>query len=239
MRTTVEVTVGLLVVLLLCALAFRLELRARVSDSALHGFQRSPHASRRLSPWHCDSLYMTPKTPAHLVATWIALEDVHPDAGPLVYYPASHKIPLYTFSDGTHHARQEEMPNWSAYIESEMRRRGIEAKTFLAGKGDLFIWHSDLVHGGSAIGDPTRTRRSLVCHYFTESVQLLEPKVRRINRFSQGVHTPPERFGPDRPFPEEVYLRRYPDVREAVERGFIPSGFYHYQHHGFAEKRPL
>ena len=35
MRTTVEVTVGLLVVLLLCALAFRPELRARMSDSAL------------------------------------------------------------------------------------------------------------------------------------------------------------------------------------------------------------
>ena len=198
-------------------------------------------------PIHIDSLYMTPKTPAHLVATWIALEDAHPDAGPLVYYPASHKIPLYTFSDGTRQARQEEMPNWSAYIESEMRRRGIEAERFLAGKGDLFIWHSDLVHGGSAIGDPTRTRRSLVCHYFTESDCASDANLRLeelndglwINRFSQGVHTPPERFGPDRPFPEEVYLRRYPDVREAVERGFIPSGFYHYQHHGFAEKRPL
>jgi hypothetical protein len=35
MRTTVEVTVGLLVALLLCALAFRPELRAHVSDSAL------------------------------------------------------------------------------------------------------------------------------------------------------------------------------------------------------------
>src|SRR4051812_8282031 len=102
-------------------------------------------------PIHIDSLYMTPKTQAHLVATWTALEDVHPDAGPLVYYPGSHKIPLYTFSDGTHHARQDEMPGWTAYVEREMQSRGITAQTFLARKGDLFIWHSDLVHGGSAI----------------------------------------------------------------------------------------
>lgn len=198
-------------------------------------------------PIHIDSLYMTPKTPAHLVATWVALEDVHPNAGPLVYFPGSHKIPLYTFSDGTHHARQEEMPAWSAYIESEMRNRGIAAETFLAQKGDLFIWHSDLVHGGSAIADPTKTRRSLVFHYFTESdctgaedLQLEELNDGLwINRFTQGVHTAPERFGPERPFPEELYLHRYPDVREAVEKGWIASGFQHYQHYGYSEKRPL
>jgi Protein involved in biosynthesis of mitomycin antibiotics/polyketide fumonisin len=198
-------------------------------------------------PIHIDSLYMTPKTQAHLVATWIALEDVHPDAGPLVYYPGSHKIPLYTFADGTHHARQEEMDQWTAYIMGEMERRGIKRQTFLAGKGDLFIWQSDLVHGGSAMADTNRTRRSLVCHYFTESDCVRDNTLRLeelngglwINRFSQGVHIAPERFGPDRPFPEELYLRRYADVREAVARGRIPSGFYHYQHHGFAEKRPL
>jgi hypothetical protein len=190
---------------------------------------------------------MTPKTQSHLLATWIALEDVHPDAGPLVYYPGSHKIPLYTFADGTHHARQEEMNRWTAYIQDEMEGRGIKSQTFVAGKGDLFIWHSDLVHGGSALADPTKTRRSLVCHYFSENDCARDENLQLeelngglwINRFSQGVHTPPERFGPDRPFPEELYLRRYPDVREAVAKRLIPSGFYHYQHHGFAEKRPL
>ena len=198
-------------------------------------------------PIHIDSLYMTPKTQSHLLATWIALEDVHPDAGPLVYYPGSHKIPLYTFADGTHHARQEEMNRWTAYIQDKMERRGIKGQTFIAGKGDLFIWHSDLVHGGSALADRTKTRRSLVCHYFTENDCARDENLRLeelngglwINRFSQGVYTPPERFGPDRPFPEELYLRRYPDVRQAVAKRFIPSGFYHYQHHGFAEKRPL
>jgi len=44
-------------------------------------------------PIHIDSLYMTPKTQSHLLATWIALEDVHPDAGPLVYYPRQPQDP--------------------------------------------------------------------------------------------------------------------------------------------------
>ena len=33
----------------------------------------------------------------------------------------------------------------------------------------MFIWHSDLVHGGSPIADDSRTRASLVCHYFGEA----------------------------------------------------------------------
>jgi hypothetical protein len=35
-------------------------------------------------------------------------------------------------------------------------------------KGDILIWHSALVHGGSLINDPNQTRKSFVCHYSTE-----------------------------------------------------------------------
>ena len=117
-------------------------------------------------PKHIDSLYMTPRTPHSLIATWIAFEDVHPDSGPLVYFPGSHRIPLYTFNDGTHHASREEIVDWFDYIDVQIRLRGIKEKTLLARKGDVFIWHSDLVHGGSPIRDMKRTRSSMVCHYF-------------------------------------------------------------------------
>ncbi|MCU0705083.1 MAG: phytanoyl-CoA dioxygenase family protein [Fimbriiglobus sp.] len=118
-------------------------------------------------PDHIDSLYMTPRTPGQLAATWIALEDAHPDAGQLFYYPGSHRIPLYTFADGTHHASNAEAQAWHAYILSEIAARGLRRETFPAKKGDLFIWSANLVHGGSPIGDPARTRKSLVCHYYT------------------------------------------------------------------------
>jgi hypothetical protein len=79
-------------------------------------------------PMHVDSLFMTPQTPHHLVATWMAFEDVDSAAGPLEYYPRSHEIPLYRFSDGSHHANAEEMPQWSAYIQRELERRGMKKK---------------------------------------------------------------------------------------------------------------
>jgi len=195
-------------------------------------------------PKHIDSLYMTPRTPHALIAAWVALEDVHPDAGPLVYVPGSHRIPLYTFNDGTHHATREEGADWYDYIDVQIRLRGLKERTFLARKGDVFIWHSDLVHGGSPIADPRRTRSSLVCHYFTESdcmergadiVPLHQGYWMR--RLAQPVAADPSAFGPGCPFPEETYLGRYPDVREDVDAGLFASGEAHYREFGFAEGR--
>ncbi len=46
---------------------------------------------------HSDSIHMTTYPLGYLSAAWIAFEDIHPDCGPLVYYPGSHKLP-YVFS---------------------------------------------------------------------------------------------------------------------------------------------
>ncbi len=118
---------------------------------------------------HIDSLYLTPPTPGKLVAAWVALEDAHPDAGQLFYYPRSHHIPLYTFADGRHRAAAPEMDDWMAYIRGRITTAGLTRETFAAQKGDLFLWSANLVHGGSPITDPTRTRKSLVCHYLSHS----------------------------------------------------------------------
>jgi hypothetical protein len=122
-----------------------------------------------MQPAHVDSLFMTPRTPGKLVATWAALEDTHPDAGQLFYYPGSHLIPRYAFSDGSHHAVPGEMPDWHRYIDGRIEAAGLRREQFAARAGDLLVWHADLVHGGSAIRDGSRTRQSLVCHYFARS----------------------------------------------------------------------
>lgn len=46
---------------------------------------------------HSDSIHMTTYPLGYLTAAWIAFEDIHPDSGPLVYYPGSHRLP-YLFS---------------------------------------------------------------------------------------------------------------------------------------------
>ena len=171
-------------------------------------------------PRHIDSLYMTPRTPHSLVAAWVALEDVHPASGPLVYYPGSHKIPLYTFNDGSHRLSRDEVFDWLDYIDVQIRLRGLRKKSFLARKGDVFISHADLVHGGSPIEDPKRSCNSLVNNYYgkTDCVDRGLDIVPRhgaywMRRLRQPVKVEPHSFGPACPFPEETYLMRHPDVR--------------------------
>jgi len=193
---------------------------------------------------HIDSLYMAPRTPRSLIAAWIALEDVHPDSGPLVYYPGSHRIPLYRFNDGTHNADPDEEADWFDYIDVQIRLRGLKERRFMARKGDVLIWHSDLVHGGSPIRDLSRTRRSMVCHYFAES-DCRERDADLVpmhggywmRRPRQAVRVDPAVFGPERPFPEESYLGRHVDVRDAVDAGRFSSGEHHYRTLGFSEGR--
>lgn len=117
-------------------------------------------------PDHTDSLYMPAPVGLHLVASWIALEDGNSDSGPLRYYPGSHKIPPYRFSDNRLNAISDEMPEYNAYMRVELERRKIRPEFFVPRLGDVFIWHSQLLHGGEPIKDLSLTRRSLVTHYW-------------------------------------------------------------------------
>jgi phytanoyl-CoA hydroxylase len=118
---------------------------------------------------HLDTLYMTPVSELGLVATWMALEDTTAEAGPLRYYPGSNHIPHYRFSTGSFHQNDPEVEQFSDYMAGEVEKRGLEEQRFLARKGDLFIWHALLLHGGSEICNPGLTRNSLVTHFFTQT----------------------------------------------------------------------
>jgi phytanoyl-CoA hydroxylase len=195
-------------------------------------------------PLHIDSLTMTPRTPHALIAVWIAFEDIHPDSGPLVYFPGSHRIPLYTFNDGTHHESRDEAYDWFDYIDVQIRLRGLRERALLARKGDVFIWHADLAHGGRQVADMNRTRSSLVCHYFRES-DCIERGADLVplngahwtRRQPEAVMLDPSHYGARCPFPEDSYLSRHEDVREAVECGHCPSGEHHFRTSGHAEGR--
>ena len=118
---------------------------------------------------HLDTLYMTPASDFGLVATWMALEDVHQDAGPLRYFPGSHRIKPFRFSTGNVHYVPSEMPHWFEYMDESVAKHGLEETRFLAKRGDLLIWNALLFHGGSPINDLSRTRNSLVTHFVTRT----------------------------------------------------------------------
>jgi ectoine hydroxylase-related dioxygenase (phytanoyl-CoA dioxygenase family) len=117
-------------------------------------------------PAHIDTWYMPPPAGGQLIVASICLEDVHESAGPLFYYPGSHRIPPYRFSHGGIHAVASEMADCNAHLQAYIESRGLRQATFCGRKGDVFVWHAQLLHGGSAILEPERTRRSLVVHYW-------------------------------------------------------------------------
>ncbi len=120
---------------------------------------------------HRDPMFVATRPVSHLVAAWIALEDVTEEAGPLAYVPESHRLPYFEFTPGTVICGQAVPPRrtreFQQSLRATMQEQGLTVQQFTCRKGDAFIWHSGLVHGGSPIADKTRTRKSFVTHYST------------------------------------------------------------------------
>jgi ectoine hydroxylase-related dioxygenase (phytanoyl-CoA dioxygenase family) len=158
----------------------KLALHPSIVDFLTHVFREKVVAMQSLTfvrgseqGTHQDFAYVVaPRYPSHLAASWIALEDVHPDAGPLGYYPGSHTLRKFDWGDGLFHqagVTKRDPVEFAPFLEAEARRMGLKAETFCPKKGDVFFWHGCLAHSGTPVNDPSRTRRSFVTHYSTLS----------------------------------------------------------------------
>ena len=154
-------------------------LQAEVTDFLALVFNDKPVAMQSLffeygseQGTHQDFPYVQSRILSHLVGCWIACEDVHADNGPLFYYPGSHRLAKFDWGkgsltfDGKDHAQVEA---FGRYLEESCAAAGLERQTFHAQKGDVFLWHAALVHGGSPANDPDATRKSLVVHFSSRS----------------------------------------------------------------------
>lgn len=122
---------------------------------------------------HSDTIHMTTYPIGYMAAAWIACEDIHPDSGPLMYYPGSHRLPHY-FSNDVGIAVEEfhdhlygvVAERYEPFIQRVVAEEKLDRQIFCPRKGDVLIWHENLIHGGSARNDLRHSRQSLVCHYF-------------------------------------------------------------------------
>ena len=113
--------------------------------------------------------------PNYIVGAWIACEDISPGCGPLMFYPKSHRQPLFskfddypqtnlrTASPGVCHDYHEHVERLTSQYDRHL---------FLAKKGDVFLWHGMTVHGGSEIENPVLTRKSFVIHYMPRGMNV-------------------------------------------------------------------
>jgi phytanoyl-CoA hydroxylase len=141
-----------------------------VFSSASNAFQCLTFNHGSQQRMHQDGAYVVVSEPLQFLASWIALEDVVPGSGELMYYPGSHKLDDFLFGD-------EQSKSWlpevhgkdihAQFLDSIVARSeatGLTLQTFLPKKGDALIWASDLVHGGTQL-ENDRTRKSIVTHY--------------------------------------------------------------------------
>jgi hypothetical protein len=210
--------------------------------------------------FHSDSVHFSSIPEKFMCGVWLALEDVHPDSGPLIYYPGTHKWPiLYNDQIGIRVAGAGPRRSQDLYEDvwrSLVDKFKIVPEMFFAKKGQALIWLANLLHGGSRQQDPSRTRWSQVTHYYFDDCCYITPMlsdvligklfVRDMTDIKTGRQMPNRYVGanlsdiPSLSDPEALpqdfdpknYLRLNPDVAAAGA-----DATQHYMRHGLREGR--
>jgi hypothetical protein len=107
---------------------------------------------------------------------WTALEDVSPEAGPLLYYPGGHRLHVDRLAIAARHpgaSAKELFEAYNAQVRQGCERSGlVEARALAMRKGDMLLCHPQLPFGGSPLADPRLTHYSIVFHYMPEGVPI-------------------------------------------------------------------
>jgi ectoine hydroxylase-related dioxygenase (phytanoyl-CoA dioxygenase family) len=124
---------------------------------------------------HSDLVHFNSLPSRFMCGVWVALEDVDEANGPLFYYPGSQRLPDPFFQ----HLGLR--PSLASYHDYEIVQRalveaaGLQPVQLHARAGDALVWAANLVHGGSPVLSPGRTRWSQVTHYFFADCVYVSP----------------------------------------------------------------
>ncbi len=130
------------------------------------GTQQKPHA---------DSIHFNSEPFGLMCGVWVALEDIGPTQGPLVFYPGSHRLPEMNFEDIGLAPSYKNYASYETYIESLIEEHGFEPAYGTIKKGQAIIWAANLLHGGATQTDPAASRHSQVSHYFFAGCKYWRP----------------------------------------------------------------
>lgn len=227
---------------------------------------------------HSDSIHFSCLPSRFMCGVWVALEDILLRQGPLHYYPGSHKLPELDYSD-LEISEVDRGP--AAWINPDAadRYRAYEQKIGIVAatnakrselsvkKGGVLIWSSNLLHGGSLIGEKGSSRKSQVTHFYFEDCVYITPMFSNVKENRFAIRTPfniatgtPTKISLSgetvifRPAGDRMtfdtrlelrfdaesaaeYLRRYPDVQASTIFGSVSGAWNHYVIFGDHEGR--
>ncbi|MEZ5025740.1 MAG: phytanoyl-CoA dioxygenase family protein [Chitinophagales bacterium] len=124
---------------------------------------------------HSDSIHMSTFPQGNMLAAWFALEDIIPEQGPISYYKGSHQLQYFYNSDYNNTSNffmvdGEANEKYETKLEQIIQAQNLQKEIFLPQKGDVLIWHANLIHGGEPQINKQRTRKSMVAHYYANDV---------------------------------------------------------------------
>ncbi len=185
--------------------------------------------------FHSDSIHFSSFPERFMCGVWVALEDVDLENGPLLYYPGSHKWPIYSrehIGQRTDFSgRSPTQEDWEPLWRSLVRAHGVEAQRFLPKRGQALIWAANLLHGGDVHNDKGRTRWSQVTHYYFDDCAYYTPMMtdlpegkidfRHVRDIETGkpMHNSYLGRAIDPRYLNSVSPRRVPLIRRAARRG--------------------
>ncbi|WP_171018849.1 phytanoyl-CoA dioxygenase family protein [Microbulbifer harenosus] len=154
----------------------------RVLKSLQQLFGRKPRPFQTLNfpvgteqKTHSDTIHFNSQPSGFMAGVWVALEDVDETNGALIYYPGSHKLPEITMQDVGVTPSYAHYPEYERYIQSLVERKGLPVQRGILQKGQVLIWHANLLHGGGSHPDKARTRHSQVTHYYFDGCRYFTP----------------------------------------------------------------
>lgn len=127
---------------------------------------------------HSDTIHFSSLPARFMCGVWVALEDITEENGPVFYCQGSHRLPEYNFSHIQSAAKTtsyEDYREYEVFMEKIVEVNSFPKKKFLAKKGDVLIWSSNIIHGGSPVRKVGSTRWSQVTHYFFQDCYYYTP----------------------------------------------------------------
>jgi ectoine hydroxylase-related dioxygenase (phytanoyl-CoA dioxygenase family) len=128
-------------------------------------------------PLHSDYAHFGTFPHLKLVGSWTALEDIHPDSGPLQVVPGSHKWKIYNFLDGDKKAPTSleqiklNYENYEDWVRKEIKKTNSKPITPVMKKGDCLLWDANMQHGSPECKNPSMSRKSQATHWSFTSVE--------------------------------------------------------------------